>query len=52
MKKSGNKKLPVFDLDNCIRCYCCQEHCPQGAIESRPQILNSWLSKLVKLFRR
>ena len=23
---------PVFDLPNCIRCYCCQEHCPQGAI--------------------
>ena len=23
---------PVFDLKNCIRCYCCQEHCPQGAI--------------------
>ena len=52
MKETENKKLPVFDLDNCIRCYCCQEHCPQGAIESRPQLLNGWLSNLVKIFRR
>ena len=52
MKEIENKKLPVFDLDNCIRCYCCQEHCPQGAIESRPQLLNGWLSNLVKIFRR
>ena len=26
------EKLPRFDLKTCIRCYCCQEHCPQGAI--------------------
>lgn len=24
---------PVFDLDTCIRCYCCQELCPERAIE-------------------
>ena len=26
---------PKFDLPNCIRCYCCQEHCPKGAISSK-----------------
>lgn len=26
---------PKFDLKNCIRCYCCQEHCPKGAISSK-----------------
>jgi uncharacterized protein (DUF362 family)/Pyruvate/2-oxoacid:ferredoxin oxidoreductase delta subunit len=24
---------PVVDLDACIRCYCCQELCPEGAVE-------------------
>jgi len=30
LKIEGGK--PRFELRNCIRCYCCQEHCPQGAI--------------------
>jgi uncharacterized protein (DUF362 family)/NAD-dependent dihydropyrimidine dehydrogenase PreA subunit len=25
--------VPVIDLYNCIRCYCCQELCSQGAIK-------------------
>ena len=32
--KIENSK-PKFDLPNCIRCYCCQEHCPNGAISSK-----------------
>jgi uncharacterized protein (DUF362 family)/Pyruvate/2-oxoacid:ferredoxin oxidoreductase delta subunit len=24
--------LPVFDYRKCIRCYCCQEMCPEGGI--------------------
>ena len=24
--------LPVFDYKACIRCYCCQEMCPEGSI--------------------
>ena len=52
LKKVKGKDIPVFDLDNCIRCYCCQEHCPKGTIEVRPQLLNTLLSTLVKLFRR
>ncbi|MDH4140057.1 MAG: DUF362 domain-containing protein [Coriobacteriia bacterium] len=24
---------PVHDLTRCIRCYCCQEMCPEGAID-------------------
>ena len=30
---------PEFYLDTCIRCYCCQEHCPKGAIQSRKTFL-------------
>jgi uncharacterized protein (DUF362 family)/Pyruvate/2-oxoacid:ferredoxin oxidoreductase delta subunit len=30
----GNKsKPPVYDYSACIRCYCCQEICSEGAIE-------------------
>jgi len=25
--------IPDLDLNGCIRCYCCQEFCPHGAIE-------------------
>ena len=25
---------PVFDYVRCIRCYCCQEMCPEGAIKT------------------
>jgi uncharacterized protein (DUF362 family)/Pyruvate/2-oxoacid:ferredoxin oxidoreductase delta subunit len=27
-------KKPVFDYGKCIRCYCCQEMCPEGAIKT------------------
>jgi len=52
MKEKNKKNVPVFNLNNCIRCYCCQEHCPKGAITTRPQLLSAFFSKLVKLFRR
>jgi len=31
--KDGNRKdPPVYDYSKCIRCYCCQELCPENAI--------------------
>ncbi len=30
---------PVHEYDRCIRCYCCQEMCPEGAIELRVPFL-------------
>jgi uncharacterized protein (DUF362 family)/NAD-dependent dihydropyrimidine dehydrogenase PreA subunit len=30
--KSGEKKFPHHEYGKCIRCYCCQETCPEGAI--------------------
>ncbi|GMR04325.1 MAG: DUF362 domain-containing protein [Thermodesulfobacteriota bacterium] len=32
-----------IDYDNCIRCYCCQEMCPQGAITSK----QGWLKRII-----
>jgi formate hydrogenlyase subunit 6/NADH:ubiquinone oxidoreductase subunit I len=26
------KPYPTFDRSICIKCYCCHEHCPEGAI--------------------
>ena len=37
---------PVFKLDECIRCCCCQEHCPKGAIEFRTNILLRGVEKI------
>ncbi len=31
---SMKEKEPVFDYARCIRCYCCQEMCPEGAIKT------------------
>jgi formate hydrogenlyase subunit 6/NADH:ubiquinone oxidoreductase subunit I len=27
-----HSKAPAYDYNKCIRCYCCQEMCPEGAI--------------------
>ncbi|HBG47188.1 MAG TPA: (4Fe-4S)-binding protein [Deltaproteobacteria bacterium] len=32
-----------IDYNRCIRCYCCQEMCPKGAISPR----NGWLKRLI-----
>jgi formate hydrogenlyase subunit 6/NADH:ubiquinone oxidoreductase subunit I len=26
------REAPVYDYKKCIRCYCCQEMCPEKAI--------------------
>ncbi len=31
---SMQEKGPLFDYTRCIRCYCCQEMCPEGAIKT------------------
>jgi uncharacterized protein (DUF362 family)/Pyruvate/2-oxoacid:ferredoxin oxidoreductase delta subunit len=37
----------VFDYGKCIRCFCCQEVCPTGAITIKP----GWVPKLVNRIR-
>ena len=36
---SKNEQQPTFDYSKCIRCYCCQELCPNDAIKLRPPLL-------------
>jgi len=40
---SGRVNPPIHDYQRCIRCYCCQELCPEGAIE----VKTPWLGKLI-----
>ncbi len=50
LKIEGGK--PEFDLKNCIRCYCCQEHCPQGAIVVKRTLLMRIAGRMENLLRR
>jgi len=38
-RKGDRKKPPVHNYDRCIRCYCCQEACPEGAISTQSTVL-------------
>ena len=49
LKLSGGK--PVFDLPHCIRCFCCQEHCPKGAITPRMTRTMRFVKAVDRLFR-
>ncbi len=41
----GNKKQPpVYHYSRCIRCFCCQELCPENAIH----VETPWLGRLLK----
>ncbi|MCX6005473.1 MAG: DUF362 domain-containing protein [Chloroflexi bacterium] len=38
-------KFPEHKYDLCIRCYCCQELCPEGAISIKNTLLGSIISR-------
>lgn len=40
----GRIDPPVHDYQRCIRCYCCQELCPEGAIE----VVTPLLGRLIR----
>ncbi len=48
--KWGKKKLPypIYDYNYCIRCYCCQEVCPNGAIEIKTPFLRKILDRMFR----
>jgi uncharacterized Fe-S center protein len=37
--KGNQKQLPRYTYSCCIRCYCCQEICPEGAISVKRTFL-------------
>ncbi len=43
--KGKNREVPEYDYSLCIRCYCCQESCPEGAISIKVPFLGKVLHK-------
>ena len=43
LRREGNAKTPSLSEGECIRCFCCQELCPEHAISVR----RSWLGRLL-----
>ena len=45
--KDDNKSVsPIYNYDDCIKCLCCQEICPESAIELKTPLLR----KIINLF--
>lgn len=42
-KNSGKKDPPVYTYSECIRCFCCQEICPEKAIYIKTPFINCLL---------
>lgn len=43
---SRDEKRIRFDYDKCIRCYCCIEICPHGALEAEEPLMGKAVRKL------
>lgn len=37
--QGDESRSPVYNHDHCIRCFCCQELCPEGAITVKETLL-------------
>jgi Pyruvate/2-oxoacid:ferredoxin oxidoreductase delta subunit len=47
--KENDKSIPpVYDYSKCIRCYCCQELCPESAIKLKTPIARKLINPLMK----
>lgn len=44
----GKKKI-LFDYDKCIRCYCCIEVCPHGALKAKETMPGSVARKILRI---
>ena len=43
-RRGDQARPPTYDYDLCIRCYCCQESCPEGAVFTQSPLLGRLLS--------
>jgi ferredoxin len=43
---NGRSAPPQYNYDNCIRCYCCQEMCPDEAIFIETPVLGRLFNKI------
>lgn len=42
-RRGAEREPPAHHYDRCIRCFCCQESCPEGAISARSTLLGRLL---------
>jgi uncharacterized protein (DUF362 family)/Pyruvate/2-oxoacid:ferredoxin oxidoreductase delta subunit len=45
---SRNKQKLIFDYHKCIRCYCCVEVCPQGALKAKDTVPSRMIRKVIE----
>ena len=38
-RESDKSIAPVYQYNKCIRCFCCQELCPEGAVKINQPLL-------------
>jgi ferredoxin len=50
IERSGNEIR--FDYDKCIRCYCCIEVCPHGALRTEEPLLGRIVSRIMSRDRK
>jgi len=46
--ESDQSKPPVYNYNRCIRCYCCQELCPEGTIVAKTPLLRRAMQRMKK----
>jgi uncharacterized protein (DUF362 family)/Pyruvate/2-oxoacid:ferredoxin oxidoreductase delta subunit len=44
---TGKKRKLQFDYEKCIRCYCCIEVCPQGALAAKETVIGKVLRSVI-----
>ncbi|HRW12050.1 MAG TPA: DUF362 domain-containing protein [Syntrophomonas sp.] len=44
--QGDQERPPVYDYDRCIRCFCCQELCPESTIIIKKTRLRRWVDKI------
>lgn len=49
MRDSSEKKVAMYDYDKCIKCYCCQEMCPEKAISVKKSLLAKIIDRKWKI---
>ena len=45
-RNNDKSRPPVYNYDRCIRCFCCQENCPEGAISVKSTALSSLMARI------
>lgn len=49
MIDSSGKKVAMYNYDKCIKCYCCQEMCPEKAISVKKSLLAKIIDRKWKM---